>query len=79
MEVGYASEEFTSAFETRENTAKSNLIHGFQQRLEGHISPEYISNSSSSAGFSTVSNLTVNVRFFFLPQTIWKCSYSIIY
>jgi len=24
MEVGYASEEFTSAFETREYTAKSN-------------------------------------------------------
>ena len=38
-EVGYASEEFTSAFETRENTAKSNLIHGFQQWLEGDTPP----------------------------------------
>ncbi len=35
MEVGYASKEFTSAFEIRENTAKYNLIHGFQQRPEG--------------------------------------------
>ena len=35
MEVGYTSEEFTSAFETRESTAKSDLIHGFQERLEG--------------------------------------------
>ncbi|GAA4875917.1 hypothetical protein GCM10023310_64520 [Paenibacillus vulneris] len=47
MEVRYASEEFTSSFETRENTAKSNPIHGFQQRLEGHTAPEYISKSSS--------------------------------
>jgi len=39
IEVGYASEEFTSAFETRENTAKFNPIHGFQQRLEGHTPP----------------------------------------
>ncbi|GAA4846980.1 hypothetical protein GCM10023310_26320 [Paenibacillus vulneris] len=30
-EVGYASEEFTSAFEIRENTAILNQIHGFQQ------------------------------------------------
>ena len=35
MEVGYTSEEFTSAFETRENTVKFDQIHGFQQRLEG--------------------------------------------
>jgi len=31
MKVGYTSEEFTSAFETRENTAKYNPIRGFQQ------------------------------------------------
>jgi len=29
-EAGFASEEFTSTFEIRENTAKSNPIHGFQ-------------------------------------------------
>ncbi|MBE1441582.1 hypothetical protein GGC63_000999 [Paenibacillus sp. OAS669] len=39
MEVGYSSEEFTSAFETRENTTKSDPFHGFQQRLEGHTPP----------------------------------------
>jgi len=55
MEVGDASEEFTSSFETRENTAKSNAIHGVQQRLEGHIPPEYNSKSSSFYSFSTTS------------------------
>ena len=47
MEVGYGSEEFTSAFETREKTAKSHPIHGFRQRPEGHTPPEYIGDSSS--------------------------------
>jgi len=32
-QVGYLPEEFTSAFEIRENTFKSNPIHEFQQRL----------------------------------------------
>ncbi len=41
-EVEYASEEFTSAFEIRENTNNSDQIHGFQQRLEGHTPSEYI-------------------------------------
>jgi|GEM_PF-5149676 len=44
-EVGYLPEEFTSAFEIRENTFKSNPIHEFQQRLEEDTPPEYHTNS----------------------------------
>ncbi|MFH5184005.1 hypothetical protein ACHHV8_15945 [Paenibacillus sp. TAB 01] len=44
-QVGYLLEEFTSAFEIRENAFKSNQIHGFQQRLEEDTPPEYHPNS----------------------------------
>jgi len=49
MEVGYASEEFTSAFETRENTAKYNDISRVSTAAGGDTPPEYTGNSSSSA------------------------------
>ncbi|MFH5182101.1 hypothetical protein ACHHV8_05390 [Paenibacillus sp. TAB 01] len=42
---GIFPEEFTSAFEIRENTFKSNPIHEFQQRLEEDTPPEYHTNS----------------------------------
>ena len=43
--MGYLPEEFTSAFEIRENTFKFNRIRGFQQRLEEDTPPEYHTNS----------------------------------
>ncbi|MBE1444090.1 hypothetical protein GGC63_003549 [Paenibacillus sp. OAS669] len=47
------------------NTAKSNPIHGFQQRLEGYTPSEYIGNSSSFIGFSTNQKPPKRAAFFY--------------
>ncbi len=74
MEVGYASEEFKSAFETRENTTKYNLIHGFQQRLEGDTPSEYIGNSSSSIRFLDRLRIRISGSFSCIPRHLSKRS-----